>query len=267
MGANNFTVVIKPQDAEAYNLGSVTQSPRVATTLDLEAACANLDLAFDPGTPEFVVDFAGFLFRRYFVDAHQTGLYNRQMRLCETLSKITSIQARALEKGIFSKKSLPVYELVGLTQSRQPVVMALYIDSAFASTVPVANLQQAYLDQLRDFLARVAKTQSRLGAAGVKGLFVMAPAPFPSGLLNFVEKAIGAEDPVARFDSLLGAPYYAHINLLEYASADADGALDAAESQSDSHLLNVELTMVHPQLRARSKPAEVKKNSAQISYS
>lgn len=284
--SNNFTAVVKPSDTEAYNLGSVTQSPRAATSLDLDAACRNLEIVADAGTPDFVTDFGNYLCRKYFSDAHQSGLYNRQIKLWETISKITTLQVKALEKGFFSKKALPVYEIACLTQARQPVVMALYVDSAFAATQGHGQAN-AYIDLLRDFLAKVAKIQARLGAQGVKGIFILAPAPFPQDVLKFVEKSVGADDPVARFDSLLPAPYYVHINLLECGSqtafdtkSDPDhdsepGDTDSDEAQSDDSNNNDagrilvkanQIRMVHPQLRPRQKAQGERHNSAQISY-
>lgn len=294
--SNNFTAVIKASDTEAYNLGSVTQSPRVATSLDLEAACSNLEIVADAGTPDFIVDFGNYLCRKYFSDAHQTGLYNRQIKLWETISKISTLQVKALEKGFFSKQALPVYEITCLTQARQPVVMALYIDSAFAATHGHGHAN-AYIDLLHDFLARVAKIQARLGAQGVKGIFILAPAPFPQDILRFVEKSVGADDPVARFDSLLPAPYYVHINLLECGSHIASAPDSESESESDSDhdsepgdtrsgyakssyarsddsipgdagriLVKAnQIRMVHPQLRPRQQ-AQGRQNSAQITY-
>jgi hypothetical protein len=288
--SNNFTAIVKASDTEAYNLGSVTQSPRAATSLDLEAACSNLEIVADAGTPDFVMDFGNYLCRKYFSDAHQTGLYNRQIKLWETISKITTLQVKALEKGFFSKQALPVYEIACLTQARQPVVMALYIDSAFAASHGHGHAN-AYLDLLHDFLAKVAKIQARLGAQGVKGIFILAPAPFPQDLLRFVEKSVGADDPVARFDSLLPAPYYVHINLLEcgtqIASAPAlDQGLNQDQEQDSYHdggsgyaeaghsipddtgrvfVKANQIRMVHPQLRPRQQP-QGRQNSAQITY-
>jgi hypothetical protein len=277
----------------------VTQSPRAATSLDLEAACRNLEIVADAGTPDFVMDFGNYLCRKYFYDAHQTGLYNRQIKLWETISKITTLQVKALEKGFFSKQALPVYEIACLTQARQPVVMALYIDSAFAASHGQGHAN-AYLDLLHDFLARVAKIQARLGAQGVKGIFILAPAPFPQDLLRFVEKSVGADDPVARFDSLLPAPYYVHINLLECGShiasapasdpdpdsapapdhdldsyqdsgpgdAQSGHARSGASIHDDTGRIFVkahQIRMVHPQLRPRQQ-AQERQNSAQITY-
>ncbi|GAI37631.1 unnamed protein product, partial [marine sediment metagenome] len=178
-------------------------------------------------------------------------------------------------------------------------VMALYIDSAFAASHGQGHAN-AYLDLLHDFLARVAKIQARLGAQGVKGIFILAPAPFPQDLLRFVEKSVGADDPVARFDSLLPAPYYVHINLLECGShiasapasdpdpdsapapdhdldsyqdsgpgdAQSGHARSGASIHDDTGRIFVkahQIRMVHPQLRPRQQ-AQERQNSAQITY-
>lgn len=272
MAQNSIKVLIKPIDPEAYNHGTVTQSPRTATARDLESACANLEITADAGIPYFVKDFAWFLLCNYFVEAHQSGLYNRQIKLWESLSKVTELQCKTLEKGFISKTKLPVHEIAVLTQNKQPVVMALYIEPSYRSHGSAGGSDSAYLDLVRNFLARVAKVQARLGAQGIKGIFIIAPAPFPDELLRYVLKAVGAEnpmDPVARFDSLLPAPYYVHINLIEHGIPDSnqiDSDRDDSEDEESSPLVKKEMRLLHPLMRAKRVPTENRLNSAQITY-
>ena len=74
------TILIKNSDPEAYNLGTIIQSPRTCTTIDVRQACANLDFV-PPGEglerSALVESFVRYLFTQYFVLAHQSGLYNQ----------------------------------------------------------------------------------------------------------------------------------------------------------------------------------------------
>jgi hypothetical protein len=191
---NSFSVIVKNAEPEAFNLGSVTQAPRSAAARDLEAACENL--VFEPSDnkiPDLVLAAIKFVMTGYFSDAHQSGLYNRQLRLWETISKIAVVEVQPVTKGFFQKVTLPVYELVFKTVTGKVPIVALVIEpSATAS----------HLELLKDFLAKVAKIQAQSGNQ-VKGAFVVCDSPFPPAILSFVEKAIGA----GRFDSILPPPY------------------------------------------------------------
>jgi hypothetical protein len=79
-----------------------------------------------------------------------------------------------------------------------------------------------------------------------------------------VEKAIGADDPVARFDSILPPPYQVHINLL----VNLHGNIQPEHIQeADSGLVTGRLQLLHPQLRAK-KPAsnDDQPSAVQISF-
>ncbi|MDQ5938118.1 MAG: hypothetical protein QG574_5481 [Cyanobacteriota bacterium erpe_2018_sw_21hr_WHONDRS-SW48-000092_B_bin.40] len=258
---NSFSVIVKNAEPEAFNLGSVTQAPRSAAARDLEAACENL--VFEPSDnkiPDLVLAAIKFVMTGYFSDAHQSGLYNRQLRLWETISKIAVVEVQPVTKGFFQKVTLPVYELVFKTVTGKVPIVALVIEpSATAS----------HLELLKDFLAKVAKIQAQSGNQ-VKGAFVVCDSPFPPAILSFVEKAIGAEDPVARFDSILPPPYQVHINLVvNLHSKFKKDEIQEDISESDSGLVTGRLQLLHPQLRAKknTEPKDDLNSSAvQISF-
>lgn len=238
---NSSSIIIKNADNEAFNLSSVTQSPRTATVSDLEAACNNLVLEkSDPNVSDDAVRAVRFVLADYFTQAHQSGLLNRQLPLWELISKIATVDVKALETGFFAKTALPVYDLNFKTASGQISIMALLIDPAFKGEI---------LDQVKDFLGRLAKQQARSNYQ-TKGIFIICPSPFPPNVLAYIEKATNAGDAVARFESILSAPYQVHTNLVVKMEGREDG----------------DLLMVHPQLRKPKKASEGSENSAQIIY-
>jgi hypothetical protein len=241
---NSSSIIIKNADNEAFNLGSVTQSPRTATVSDLEAACSNVILEkLDKSVPDNAVDAARFVLTDYFTQAHQSGLLNRQLPLWELISKIVAIDVKAQETGFFQKSVLPVYDLNFKTASGQISIMGLLIEPAFKGEA---------LDQVKDFLGRLAKQQARSNYQ-TKGIFIFCASPFPQTVLAYIEKATNATDAIARFESILSAPYQVHANLVVKLSDREEGD---------------ELVMVHPQLRKAKRAGADKQseNSAQIIY-
>jgi hypothetical protein len=243
---NSFSVIVKNAETEAFNLGSVTQAPRAAAAQDIVAACDNL--VFEPSDnkiPNLVLAAIKFVMTVYFSEAHQSGLYNRQLRLWEIISKIAVVEVQPITKGFFQKVALPAYELLFKTVSGKTPIVALVIEPSYGSN---------HLELLKDFLAKVAKMQAQSGNQ-TKGVFVVSDSPFPPAILSFVEKAIGADDPVARFDSVLPAPYQVHINLV-------------VNSNSESGLVTGRLQLLHPQLRAKKNTAlnDEQPSPVQISF-
>ncbi|MBU6451462.1 MAG: hypothetical protein KGS72_06775 [Cyanobacteria bacterium REEB67] len=227
---NNCTVQIKNLEDEAYNLGAVTGNPRGATAVDIKAGLDNLVIEAPTGAHIDPLPLAVIhsLFHDYFAFAHQSGLYNRQIRLWEMFSRVTSAEVRQIERGFFSRWLIPVYEVVFKTAVGQSPICALVIDGkvntmdGFSYGGKTKNDPgKIYVELLRDFLLKVMKIQARLGANGVKGIFVVTPAPLQESLLAFIEKSTRAVDPVSRAESIMPAPVSAHINLLTYSHASA----------------------------------------------
>jgi hypothetical protein len=221
---NNCTVSIKNVTDEAYTLGAVTGNPRAASAIDIKAGLDNLSIEAsfaDNLKSDLPMAVVHYLFHEYFALAHRTGLYNRQLRLWEMFSRVTSAQIKQLDRGFFAKTPIPVYEIVFSTGHGQNPVCALVIDKELCHTEAFknnANMGKVYVELLRDFLLKVMKIQARLGANGVKGIFVVTPAPLEQALVAFIDKSTGANDPVSKAESIMPAPVSAHINLLTYES-------------------------------------------------
>ncbi|GEM_PF-478023 len=277
---NSSTIVIKNAEAEAFNLGSVTQAPRSATSLDLQAASGNL--LFEPSNKvsDLVLAAAKFVLTDYFIQAHQSGLYNRQIKLWEALAKIAVVDVKQLSRGIFQKVALPVYELNFKTSAGQILVSALVVEPLFSKTVQNEKNSHAQLDLFKEFLGRVAKMQARHGDQ-VRGVFLFFDSPFPPAVLTYVEKATGASDPVAKFDSILPAPYNTHVNLVvklqgspkadrepEVDPADqTDAEKDLKDQASKPLEMGGQMFLLHPQLRRPKRVADASStNKVQIIY-
>jgi hypothetical protein len=216
----NCTIGIKNADSEAYSLAAVTANPRNASAADLRAGLDNLVIEPPEGTNDLVMAVVQYIFQDYFVFAHQSGLYNRQIRLWEMISRISTVEIRQVERGLFSRTLLPVYEIVMKTGLGQSPICALVIDQDVTNFDPYKNNSGAagkvYVQLLEDFLLKVMKIQARLGTNGVKGIFVVTRAPLEAALLAYIEKRTDASDAVSKVESIMPAPVSAHINLLTY---------------------------------------------------
>ena len=216
---NKSTVVIRNSDNEAFNLGTVVANPRSASAVDIKAGLDNLIIEAPEGTPDLVIGVIKYLFQGYFAYAHQSGLYNRQIRLWEMFARISSVDVRQLERGFFSRYNLPVYELELKTSMNQSPVCALVIDQEVLNNNDYkgyATPGKVYVELLKDYIGKVMKMQARMGSNGVKGLFVVSPAPLAPELLAYIEKETGADDAVSRVESIWPSPVSAHVNLLTY---------------------------------------------------
>ncbi len=236
-----WTIGLKNADKEAYNLAAVTSNPRNASAADIKAGLDNLVFETPEGLNDVVLAVVKYLFYDYFVYAHQTGLYNRQIRLWEMFSKVSTIEVRQVERGFFTRTLIPVYEIVMKTNQGQSPICALVIEKDVTSSQPFkhhggGSAAKIYIDLLRDFLLKVMKIQARLGANGVKGIFVVTRDPLESGLLTFIEKETGATDAVSKVESIMPSPVSAHINLLTYAPGHAhEHNLDPGHNHDSGH--------------------------------
>lgn len=227
---NKPTVLIKNKDVEAFNIGSVTSNPRGCTALDLKSATENLDFCVEGEVSDLVLATVRYLFIDYFSQAHQIGLYNRQLKLWESFSKIEKVQINRLSKGFFTKVDLPVYVLSFLAANGQVLALTLILcpDFAGAGAVDVREKDRLEIDYVRDFIQRATKVQTNQGGS-LRGLFIALPGPSEK-VYSMLVKATGGDDPVAKYDCMLGSPLNCHVNLITYQSELEDGS----ESQENS---------------------------------
>jgi len=206
---------------EGATLHKIAESPRTAKPAEVEAAAGNLSVsgAIDSQS-RFLQDIAGYFLADFFALAHRTGLYNRQNVLWDALSKINSIDAFQLRHGIFTKKALPAYFMH-------------FLDFRQRTLIVVACVEPKHEDKLADIvfdelIRRVKKIPGIIGTA------VFCPAESSAAYLERVQKEIINHDPVARYESLLKAPFNIPLDLFAYSF---DGEALPASNLSESIIL------------------------------
>lgn len=188
-------ILIKTARTGAFNLQSVTNSPRTMTPVDVQSACSNVALEFsnDKRPSEAVVSVVNYLLTEYFATSHSSGLYNRQKQLWESLAKSVEVVCTRLITGFWKRVDEPFVDMLFRDARGQGLLYARVVEQ------PVSEGKAKEI--LTTLLKRAAKLQSKNALAGVVLVF---PEPFPEVILNRVKTLTNAgEDPVARFESKL----------------------------------------------------------------
>lgn len=227
----DFTLNLDVGSSDNLSPDAIAHAPRNFRPQDVIGACNNLRLEpQEKDIPPAVLALARYISIDFFGLAHSTGLYNRQIKLWEAVSKIKRVEIYAARKGFINKVKLPEFDMVLLDQRSRILVAAHYAQPSEAE--PAYD----YLKSTKGFLRRAALRE------GIRGLFLCYPSPFPKNVLEFVLKETGAQDPLSYYESTLpklGAP----INLLEIE--------EGAESAQADHRLQ-KIRLVHPRLNSRT---------------
>lgn len=262
MPSDISAVLIKVADPERFHLGSVVQNPRSLTTLDVEAACSNLSFSIVGGKAgdkagvnlshmQLASDFIAYILQGYFLTMHQTGLFNRQITLFEALARIDTVEVVQMEKGFFSRSSLPALEL-NFKAGKAVLARGLVL---------LPDIGNAEMSIVQRFLSDSAKLQNRQGIGVLRGYFIASPiessysAPAPNSCLSHLIKLTGGDSEVksvAMYECLLPAPYFGHVNLINYRyqydpEHEPQSSLDSDNQSTEGD--SVEFKLVYPYLK------------------
>jgi hypothetical protein len=232
----NFIFEVRIRISEAFTLDSIVRSPRTFKPKDVQSACQNNELTVTHGDPPpEVISLATYVMTDFFAMAHATGLYNRQKDMWESLSKVNSIHVNQLTTGLFKKHPMPVYDFSFVDYKGKPLVLANLI-----SNVPE---KKKALALLKDFIGRC----SGQNAYGVLSCFA---APVPPDVVEFVQRATHADDPVGKYESIM-PPINKPFDLLEMHEQNM-----VPESAEGAELRTV-FQLVHPDLKKKSTGSEL----------
>jgi hypothetical protein len=218
--SSSKSINIECLDSEAYNLTSVVANPRQVFPADLCQAVSNLNFLADESCPALALSFVKYIYQEYFPLCHQTGLYNRQQRVFESLARVIKVEVRKTTRGFLKKEELPCLELYFLGSRNEPYLGALIFEADFsAATTNEAALAQSYLTVLKDFLSKEIRLKGKYGnnPAIFNGTFFALAKPVPEIISSFLLKQTGGGgDPLSLSESLLPAPLSSHANLIGY---------------------------------------------------
>jgi hypothetical protein len=235
-----YKLSIKSANEIGFTLQSVVAEPRQCNPLDLQAACANLSLVAEgEEPPKLATQLVQFLLTDFFALAHRTGLYNRQKKLWEALSRLIEVKISRLNYGIFGKTDLPILEFLFTDGLGKVLVLARLFEPSQTDAFNLEN-EKDCKNLLQSAVQRSEKLRSENPAFA--GLFLCWPSPIATSVVKTVEQLTGASDPIARYESLLPGPFGVCIDLLEFSHS--------------------EFSLVHPKLPDRIKTGRQAANSS-----
>ena len=252
---NVNTVKIVYPDSEGYDLSSVLNSPRQVTRNDLEAAVANLqieypaDMASDFHWPMSLI---GFVLKDYFVQCHQSGLYNRHKRPFESIPKVDHVMVRQIERGMMEKVLLPAWELTFLSARKEPYLSGLVFSGAFIKRRGYEEM----LATVKEHFVQLQRTKAKFAGhpAIVNGAFIACGAPFPEQLTSYFYKLTDGEDALGRIETLHPEPLACHINLVEiFGDEDRDLDEELADDAKETIAANFSARLIYPALKPLKK--------------
>jgi hypothetical protein len=232
----DFILQISIRNIEDFSPGLIVKSPRIFRPQDLLNACRNLQFETSSDTPPTLLALTQFVAIDFFKLAHNTGLYNRQIKLWEGLARIAGIEIYQARKGFFSPVKMPEFDFVLSDNKKRPVALAHHVLPSDSSTA------FDYLKSCRDFLKRASLYQA------ICGVFLCYPRPFPEKVLDYIRKEANASDNIARFESILpalGVP----VNLLEIE--------ESAAWEPADQVARHKIRLVHPDLSKKKQGASV----------
>lgn len=234
---------VKPINGESLSPSSIVLSPRTYKPQDVEAACQNMRISRieAKGTKSNGEQPSQSLFKEFenvgryilgdfFMMAHRTGLYNRQLKVWEALSRVCQIDVYQVSTGFFTKKTLEQYDLVFLDHRSRPLIL-------------VQIIKPSAMTQSQDILSLFKKEcQKASKLEGLNGIFFCLPKPFPEKLNQFIFKLIQGDNAIHRYESVLPPPHNFVVNLLELEYVDGLDDLSGAQP-----------FLIHPDLNTGKK--------------
>lgn len=234
----SYKLSISNEDESSFTLHSVAMAPRRCTPLDLAAAVRNLRIDFQDENEDDIAKLSKkivhYLLTDFFVLAHRTGLYNRQLKLWESLATVSDVHMSQLQQGFFKKVDLPVWDLpMSDNKKRTKLLVRLVFDQ------PNAEFDLSNEKGCKALLANTVLRAERLKveSSAFCGVLLFCPEPAAEYVRSCMPAVTAVDDPVARYDARLLALPDVSIDLFQYGS-DAD-----------------ELQLLHPSLqKANSSP-------------
>ena len=111
----------------ALTCEKITQNPRSFNTIQIKNAIDNLSIidVEEKILPGLLTEAVSFALKDFFLYMHQTGLYNRQFKLWNTLASISTVLVFKLQKGFFKKKDLYAYIVDFYIEQKYPCISTI----------------------------------------------------------------------------------------------------------------------------------------------
>jgi hypothetical protein len=228
----SYKLSISNNDEIGFTLHSVVLEPRRCTPLDLAAAVKNLRIDFHGENEDEIAiiskKIVNYLLTDFFVLAHRTGFYNRQLKLWEALASVCEVKMAQLQQGFFKKIELPIWDFPMLdSKGRTRLLVRLVFDA------PNSEFDLSNEKGCKALIASTVQRAERLKVENplFSGVFLFCPNPAAEYVRSCLSMVTVVDDPVGKYEAKIVSLPDVSLDLFEY-----DHAGD-------------ELKMLHPRLQ------------------
>lgn len=176
------------------NCEKVTQTPRVFNTAQIKAAIENILITKldEVTTPELTLKITEYILKDLFLSMHQSGLYNRQLKLWKIVGNVKQGSVFRLNKGLIKKKELNTYIIDFFIDPQSPCFSVVFNNDT------EVNDTSSLLKNLNTYIIR---TIMGTKADRFKGIFYLLNTMPDKDFYIELDQMTNAFDPISRYES------------------------------------------------------------------
>ena len=193
---------VKQKNPLALNCEKVIQTPRVFSTSQIKNAVENILLVDveENILPEVITKSIEYLLKDLFIYMHQSGLYNRQLKLWKSIASVIDISVFRLQAGFFKKKELNAY------------LVDFFID-------PKAQCISAIIDENKntaEFTTYLDKIISVSNLRRLKGIFYFSDSITDEHFIVKLKSLTNTFEPISKYESVILKTNDVRLNVISY---------------------------------------------------
>ena len=199
---------IKQKNPLALSCEKITGTPRTFNTAQIKSAIDNIlfvDLE-ENILPELAIKSIEYLLKDLFMHMHQTGLYNRQLKLWKSMANIIEVSIFKLQKGLFKKDALNAY------------IIDFFIDPEFQCISAIIDENK----NTAEFEVYLNKIISSSNLTRLKGIFYFSNCIPNEDFISKLRLSTNSLDPIAKYESILLKTNDVRLNVISYGKKDYD---------------------------------------------
>ena len=176
----------------------IAQNPRAFDPVQIKSAIDNIIYSDKENleNPLFE-EIARFIHKDFFFLSHQTGLYNRQLKLWKALGNISIISFFKLQKGLVKKNEIDVLLIEFLTSS------------GLISARAIFPLKES--DKCKLYLSFAI---GLVNSSNLKGIFYVVHKNESDKVIKNLELKYDPSDPVSRYESIIPNTNDVRLNII-----------------------------------------------------
>lgn len=192
---------IKPSKPFELTPEKIAQNPRSFNTSEIKIATENLQIVEqDECLSEKLIKLSKYIFNGFFFQMHQSGLYNRQLKLWKNIGNINQVVFYKIEKGIIKKKETNIFFVDFLTSSKSIVMRAI---------IPENNITD-----FKEFKTYLLASLSNSG--DIKGIFHFTNKELSNDFQGALDQVVDTSDQISKYESKLIGTNEIRLNIIKY---------------------------------------------------